>query len=131
MRSLVQRAAEALFVRTIVDDVLVALPNHAVCVLGDMNDLIDSLTVRLVRGFAAGGRLHACAERVDSVNRWSCYHGANRTLIDHILVSERLYGALTHCEYFNENLHDSGVYLKDPPRTAESDHALGVATFTI
>ena len=53
LRSLIQRAAEAVYVRGLVDDVFRALPDHAVCVLGDLNDGIDSLPVRIVRGLGA------------------------------------------------------------------------------
>src|SRR5438552_2672113 len=38
VRSFVHRAAEALFVRGVVDDVLRGTPDHAICVLGDLND---------------------------------------------------------------------------------------------
>lgn len=125
VRSLVQRAAEALFVRGLVDDVLSKSPDHAICVLGDLNDTIDSLPVRLVRGFG-GQTLRPCAPP----DTFSCFHGDRRSLIDHILVSEPLHRHLKETVYFNELLRDHGPYVDEPPRTSESDHALAVATFT-
>src|SRR5262249_32858814 len=50
VRSLVQRAAEALYVRSLVDSIFAHSPDHAICVMGDLNDTLDSLPVRLVRG---------------------------------------------------------------------------------
>lgn len=131
IRSLVQRAAEALFVRGLVDDVLRASPDHAVCVLGDLNDTVDSLPVRVVRGIGepADGALAPCAERVAAERRFSCFHGAGRSLIDHVLVSRRLHAALREVEIFNEALRDHGAYADDPPLAEDSDHALCLATF--
>jgi endonuclease/exonuclease/phosphatase family metal-dependent hydrolase len=131
VRSLVQRVAEALFLRGLVDDVLVARPDHAVCVLGDLNDRIDSLPVRVVAGLGepGPGQLRPCAELVPEELRFSCYHGKGRSLIDHILVSERLHRALRATTIQNEELRDHGAYEDDPPLSEDSDHALAVASF--
>lgn len=131
LRSLIQRAAEALFVRGVVDDVLRWSPDHAICVLGDLNDVADSMPVRIVRGLGEGdaGVLHACAELVPSERRFSCLHGGGRSLIDHVLVSSRLRRALVGAEIFNDALGDHGPCEDRPPLTEDSDHALCVATF--
>lgn len=131
LRSLVQRAAEALFVRGIVDDVLAHNPDHAICVLGDLNDVVDSMPVRIVRGIGEpeGAVLYPCAELVAPERRFSCYHGPNRSLIDHILVTGRLRRALVDTAILNEALRDHGGYEDDPPLAADSDHALCVASF--
>jgi predicted extracellular nuclease len=131
VRSLVQRAAEALFVRGIVDDVLHHLPDHAVCVLGDLNDRPDSLPVSIVRGAGepSAGFLRACSELVPAERRFSSFHGNLPTLIDHVLVSERLHRMARSCEIYNEELRYHGPYAEDAPPTEDSDHALCVATF--
>ena len=131
MRSLVQRAAEALYVRGLVDDLMKSSPDHAVCVLGDLNDSFDSLPVRIVRGHGAPSHdaLRAAAELLPAEQRYSCFHGNEKTLIDHILVSERLFGFAKRYEIFNEALRYHGPHIEPIAPTEDSDHALCVATF--
>jgi len=131
VRSLVVRAAEALFMRGLVDGIFAHSPDHAVCVLGDLNDTIDSMPVRLVRGLDATSKhwLRACADSVPEARRYSCFHGGSKTLIDHVLVSERLYGALRRFEIHNEALRYHGPHVNDGALTEDSDHALCVAEF--
>lgn len=131
IRSLIQRAAEALFVRGVVDDVLRASPDHAICVLGDLNDTMDSLPIRVLRGLGEPpiGVLHACADTVPPERRFSCFHGAGRSLIDHILATAPLRQRLVEMQIQNEALRDHGAYADDPPLSEDSDHALCVATF--
>ena len=131
LRSLVQRAAEAIYVRGKVDDILHASPDHAVCVLGDLNDKFDSLPVRIVRGLGEPSKnmLAACAELIEPAMRYSCFHGNDKSLIDHILVSERLFRAAKGFEIFNEALRYHGPHVENTPPTVDSDHALCVAEF--
>lgn len=131
LRSLVQRAAEALFVRGLVDDIMKHSPDHAVCVLGDLNDHADSLPVRILRGFGepTHDSLRSCAELLDADQRYSCFHGNERTLIDHLLVSERLFRSAKSFEIYNEDLRYHGPHVEPIAPTEDSDHALCVATF--
>lgn len=129
VRSLVQRAAEALFVRKLVDDVFAHNPDHAICVMGDLNDTLESLPVSLVRGIDAKNKHHLRpgATLVAEDRRFSCFHGGSPTLIDHILLSETLHRALEGFEIHNETLRYHGPYVEDAPLTEDSDHALSVA----
>ena len=126
VRALVFRAAEALFVRGAVDDLL-ADPKKKVAVIGDFNDVIDSVPVRIVRG---GGPmlLQSCAELVPKDKRFSVLHGGNRQAIDHVLVSTEMRNSLKNCSIANELLNDHDAGYTDVPR-ADSDHALVVASF--
>lgn len=129
VRSLVQRVAEALFVRRLVDDVFMRSPDHAICVMGDLNDTVDSLPVTLLRGV---NPKHKClllpgAAMVAADQRFSCFHGNAPTLIDHILLSERLHQKLSRFEIHNEALRFHGPYIAEPPLTDDSDHALCLA----
>ena len=129
VRSLVQRAAEALFVRGLVDEVLRALPDHAICVLGDLNDTSDSMPVRIVRGAfeSEAGALFACADRLPLERRFSCFHGGGPTLIDHVLVSSRLFRAVKDFAIQNERLRWHGPYVEgEVALSVDSDHALCV-----
>jgi endonuclease/exonuclease/phosphatase family metal-dependent hydrolase len=132
VRSLVQRSAEALFVRGLVDDVLRESPDHAIAVLGDFNDGPDSVPVRIVRGGfgePSSGVLRNVLDRVAPEKRYSTLHGGAPSLIDHILVSERLQRSLTDVAILNESLRDHGPHVDDGPLTEDSDHALVVASF--
>jgi endonuclease/exonuclease/phosphatase family metal-dependent hydrolase len=129
VRSLVQRAAEAIFLRGLVDDVFRALPDHAVCVMGDLNDLVDSMAVRIVCGIGEPEkeRLRPCAELLPAEKRFSCIHRATPSLIDHVLVSEKVFRAVRRFEIFNEALRYHGPHVDQAPLTEDSDHALSVA----
>lgn len=131
LRSLIQRAAEAIYIRGLVDDVLQASPDHAVCVLGDLNDHHDSLPVRIVRGLGEPRKdmLASCAELLSIDKRYSCFHGEEKTLIDHILVSERLFRAARSFEIYNDRLRFHGAHVEPIAPTEDSDHALCVAEF--
>lgn len=132
VRSLVQRAAEALYVRGLVDEVLTALPDHAICVMGDLNDTVDSLPVRLLRGIDPLSRfvLHPVAPDVPEERRFSCFHGGGPALIDHLLLSERLHRTKKEVSIFNEALRYHGPHVEgEIPLTEDSDHALVTALF--
>jgi predicted extracellular nuclease len=131
LRSLVQRSAEALYLRGLVDALMKQSPDHAVCVLGDLNDHFDSLPVKILRGHGAPTHdaLRAAAELLPAERRYSCFHGNEKTLIDHILVSDRLFGLATAYEIFNEELRYHGPHVEPVAPTEDSDHALCVATF--
>lgn len=131
IRSLVQRAAEALYIRGLVDDIMKTSPDHAVCVLGDLNDQVDSLPVRILRGYGMPGHdaLRPVAELLHADQRFSCFHGNEKALIDHILVSERLFGYAKSYEIYNEDLRYHGPHVEPIAPTEDSDHALCVATF--
>ena len=126
VRALVFRSAEALFVRGAVDDLL-ADPKKKIAVIGDFNDVIDSVPVRIIRG---GGPmlLQSCTELVPKEQRYTVLHGGDRKMIDHLLVSSSLHDRLKMTRILNERLHDHDSGLIDAPR-ADSDHALVVATF--
>jgi predicted extracellular nuclease len=129
VRSLVLRAAEALYVRSLVDAVWTESSERSVCVLGDLNDTIESLPVRLVRGMdpTSAQHLRPAADAVSEERRYSCMHRGGRSLIDHILLSERLHRALQKVEIHNDHLRDHGPLKPEDGPTEDSDHALCVA----
>lgn len=129
VRSLIQRAAEALYVRGLVDSVFAQWQDHAICVMGDLNDTLHSLPIRLLRGIDTTSKhwLRAGADLVPPERRFSCLHAGGESLIDHILLSERLHRALRVFEIHNEALRYHGPYVDEPPLTEDSDHALCLA----
>jgi len=133
IRSFVQRAAEALFIRGLVDDVFRALPDHAVVVTGDLNDGVHSLPVRIVRGLGepSPSILRPATELVPPERRFTTFHGGFPSLIDHVLVSERLFRHVQGVSIFNEALRDHGPHTDDAPLAEDSDHALVTVTFDV
>ncbi|MDB4940965.1 MAG: Endonuclease/exonuclease/phosphatase family protein [Labilithrix sp.] len=132
VRSLVQRAAEALFIRSLVDDIMKSKPDHGVAVLGDLNDHLDSLPVQILRGYGMPGAdcLKPASDLLDEDQRYSTFHGDERSLIDHVLVSQRLYERATSYQIYNEQLRYHGPHVEPIAPTEDSDHALCVATFS-
>ncbi len=132
VRSLVLRVAEALYLRRLVDDVFQALPDHAVCVAGDLNDGAASVPVQIVRGQGPpqSRQLRACFDLVPPEKRFSFETSSGGTLIDHMLVSEKLFRSVGSVELFNEELRYHGPFLEDAPLSPDSDHALGVVEFS-
>jgi endonuclease/exonuclease/phosphatase family metal-dependent hydrolase len=132
LRSLVWRAAEALYVRGLVDEILSARPGARIAVVGDFNDVPGSAVLRCLYangGTAAGegpransgsAALADCTTGVDPARRFSCFHGDSRVQIDHVLASESLRARLAGARFFNEHLrvHGSGDTL-----APDSDHA--------
>jgi endonuclease/exonuclease/phosphatase family metal-dependent hydrolase len=98
LRAIVWRAAEALFVRGLVDDLLGADEARRadtqaqVAVVGDMNDVADSVVLRTLRGEPPD--LLDCTAGVDAAQRFSCLHEGQAVQIDHVLASARLHGRL-------------------------------------
>ena len=58
--------------------------------------------------------------------RYSCVHGNDRTLIDHVLVSERLFRSARSFDIFNQALRYHGPHVEPVAPTEDSDHALCV-----
>jgi len=143
-RSLVWRTAEALFVRDLVDRVILpADAERRVAVVGDLNDLPSSTAVRTVRG-EGDGELFDCAAGVDERARFSTLHEGRPSQIDHVLASAALYARLQAAHFLNAGLHEHmalGGVAGDPERggrgaeeyeelpTVDSDHAPLVTRF--
>lgn len=124
LRSLVSRAAEALFVRGVVDELLLADRSRAVVVMGDLNDTLDSLPVSIVCG-SGDLALEAATRRVPEAERYTVLHRGEREQIDHILVSHALAPRLVRAVVLNGALRDHGPFVKDAVLpTPDSDHAL-------
>ncbi|HEX8795363.1 MAG TPA: endonuclease/exonuclease/phosphatase family protein [Polyangiaceae bacterium] len=127
LRSLVWRAAEALYVRGLVDGILSARPGARVAVVGDFNDVPDSAVLRCLCGAGEGPRanngtaaLADCTTGVEPARRFSCLHGDGRVQIDHVLASESLRAVLAGARFFNDALRLHG---KGDELAPDSDHA--------
>ena len=132
VRSQVWRAAEALFVRGLVDDVLTLEPDARVAVVGDLNDVPRSPAVLAVRGDGPG-ELFDCAAGIDAKARFSTLHEGRGTQIDHILATAGLYARLDAgaARFLNADLRQHRPTREGPcePPTIDSDHAPLVTRF--
>jgi endonuclease/exonuclease/phosphatase family metal-dependent hydrolase len=133
MRALVWRASEALHVRGLVDDMVATSQDARVAVVGDMNDVLESSTLRTLLGGGAA-ELHACAERAPLARRFSILHDGEPAQIDHVLVTGNLYARLVEARFFNEELrpHAPVPIVAGAPvelGTIDSDHAPLVTRF--
>jgi endonuclease/exonuclease/phosphatase family metal-dependent hydrolase len=130
LRSLVWRAAESLYVRALVDEVLASEPAAHVAVLGDLNDDPASPTVRALRSEGAGELLD-CAAVMDPDTRFSVLHRGRPTQIDHVLATAALHARLVGAQFLNAELRDHGVFDRMRPEamTVDSDHAPLIVRF--
>ncbi len=127
LRSLVFRAAEALFLRGLVDDLLGADPSCAVALMGDLNDGPTSLVLRIVSGEGTAEpafRLASASAGIAKTVRYSVLHGGAPTAIDHVLLSASLHARLKTARFLNDGLRDDATrYAEGAPRPTDSDHA--------
>jgi endonuclease/exonuclease/phosphatase family metal-dependent hydrolase len=144
LRSLVYRAAEALWLRSIVDARLAEASDARIAVMGDLNDGADSLIVRTLIGVSPGA-LRACADRVPEAHRFSVLWGGRKEQLDHVLATDNLYEQIKAAVFLNETLRDHGSLggpnpntgaspllaseHNPPPPTPDSDHAPFVVRF--
>ncbi len=129
LRSVVWRAAEALHTRGIVDGLLAADPRALVAVVGDLNDVPDSLVVRTLCG-GGEGALVDCSSRVRQEERFSSIHNGRRIQIDHVLATERLCSRVTAARFVNRDLREHAALPGgDEVPTFDSDHAPLVVRF--
>jgi endonuclease/exonuclease/phosphatase family metal-dependent hydrolase len=130
VRTLVSRAAEALYMRALVDEVLAREPGAHVAVIGDLNDVPGSPVLRALR-CEGEGELFDCAAAVDPAERFSVLYRGRQAQIDHVLATASLHARLARAHFFNADLCDHGEFdpLRDEPITIDSDHAPLVARF--
>ena len=140
LRSLICRTAEALFVRGMVDDLVLDDPARHVVVAGDLNDHAASLVVRTVSG---GGpmALVRCADTVPQASRFSILRYGAPQQIDHVLASPGLSQHLQSARFLNDGLRDHSAFTREgtrdgardgsteEPPSADSDHAALVVSF--
>lgn len=133
VRGVVWRAAEALFVRGLVDAVLADRPDAMAAVVGDLNDVFDSAPLRALRGDAPGtgtgdgGALLDCTGIVPPEGRFSTLHDGRRGQIDHVLATSALHARLQSAEFHNAALREHEPSGEVP--TVDSDHAPLVVRF--
>lgn len=117
LRSLVRRGTEAVALRVLLSQMVKEYRRPRV-VLGDFNDVVDSVTTSIVLGGGAplGDRMHDAfmihnGDRRGTSADFSLLHEGRHSTIDHILVSDEFHpasgkaiGEVCAVRYFNEHL---------------------------
>lgn len=125
LRSLISRGAEALFARRLVERFAQL---GEVFVLGDLNDTIDSIPVRILRGEGQPSALFPASEKAPLEKRVSTLHRSSPEQIDHVLATSAIHDRLSSVDFYAEALRDH-PFGPDAEPTIDSDHAMVVASY--
>ncbi len=121
----VQRHAQAEVINTFVDSVLALDPWARVVVLGDLNDFDFSETLSILRGEADGDVvLHNLVSELPPSERYTYVFDSNSQVLDQILASPGLYGALS----FVDIVHTNAEF---PAGSRVTDHDQVLGRFTL
>jgi endonuclease/exonuclease/phosphatase family metal-dependent hydrolase len=115
------RSAEALFLRSIIDQ---RLDEGAtmIAVMGDFNGPANASATRIVAGVGAG-TLESVLDKVPEHRRYSTLHQDRPMLLDHALLRPALLGRVTRADLDVDMLENRSAMAKDALFIA-SDHAL-------
>lgn len=130
VRSLVIRAAEALYIRGLVDAASLQAPN--VVVAGDCNDLPGSVPLRVLAGEPSDPshlELVSVAGAMPEHKRYTAIFRGRPQMLDHMLVTPALAAQLVEADTDLEGLRDHGPFVPDAAPSADSDHAMVLARF--
>jgi endonuclease/exonuclease/phosphatase family metal-dependent hydrolase len=135
--SAARRAAQALEIRLVVEQLQDADPHRLVAVAGDFNAEDHEVPVRIVMG--AGEETGNPALSVRSLvlldrtlphdRRWSVLHHGRQAMLDHILASHALHARFRSIEAHNETVPDELVGYARHIQASCSSHAAVVAEF--
>ena len=130
LRSLVQRSAEALHLKRLVEHEMLAEPAN-VLVCGDFNDTPDSVPLRVLLSGEPQKRLVDLVRQANlaAYQDFTTLHDGRKNRIDYVLASPALASRMRSTRILNERLRDHGPFSKSAPLEPDSDHAPVVATF--
>jgi endonuclease/exonuclease/phosphatase family metal-dependent hydrolase len=135
--STLKRAAQALELRLLVEELMARDPTALIAVAGDFNAEDFDATLRLAvaaeedlgTSELAARSLVVLDRALPADRHWSVLHHARAQMLDHILASRSLYGHFRHIEVHNEGLGDEAVGYAKGLSSAASYHAPVVAGF--
>ena len=135
----IKRSGQALELRLLVDQLLAEAPRRLLAVAGDFNCEDHETPMKIAVGAAeetgnadlAAASLVVLDRGLDTGRRWSVLHHGRPLMLDHILASRALAGAVRGIEVHNEALGDEAVAYGKKLAPAGSYHAAVVATFAL
>ena len=136
--SALRRAAQALELRLLLEQMLEADAHKLIAVAGDFNAEDHEVPLRIVigaeedtgNGALAGRSLVLLDRAISQDRRWSVLHHGRREMLDHILVSRALHSRFRAADVHNETLGDELVGYAKHIRASASYHAPVVAEFS-
>ena len=137
--SALKQAAQALEARLLIEALFNEDEARLLAVAGDFNCEDHAAAIRLVQaaeedvgsGEVADRGLVVLDRCVPADRRWSVLHAGRAAMLDHILVSQALYGYFRGLDVYNEMLADEAVGYGKSITSAGSYHAPVVAEFDI
>lgn len=138
-RAAVQRNGQALEARLLVDAILDEDSEALIAVCGDFNCEAAEMPTRILMAASEDTGNNALARRslapveavVPADRRYTVIHAGRHLLLDHMLVSRPLLGALVSAEIHNAGLGDEMVGYANAGTTGESFHAPLVVEFAL
>ena len=135
----VRRAAQALELRLLIDNMLSKDPHSLIAVAGDFNAEDYETPLKIAIGAeedTGNGPLSAQGlivldRAIAADRRWSVLHHGRRQMLDHILASHTLYAYFRSIEVHNESLGDEAVAYSKINNPPGSYHAAVVAQFAL
>lgn len=135
----VRRAAQALELRMLVDNILAEDPHRLIAVAGDFNAEDHETPLRIAvaaeedtgNGQLSTQSLVILDRAIGIDRRWSVLHHGRPQMLDHILASHSLYAYFRSIEVHNEALGDEAVAYSGISKPPGSYHAAVVAEFTL
>lgn len=94
-----QRHAQAEVINGFVNALLTVDPGRAIVVLGDMNDVIGSKTLKLLKGL----QLHNLVDDMPRKQAYSRRHGGRPQALDHVLISAGLRALAVNIPHVNSD----------------------------
>ncbi|MHC4875579.1 MAG: endonuclease/exonuclease/phosphatase family protein [Planctomycetota bacterium] len=135
--SSIKRVGQALETRLIIDRIFDSEPGARILVCGDFNAEPGEVPVEAISGRVENTNnsdlrsrvLVACSNSIPESIRFSHLHHGQGNLLDHILVSQEMFGRFVNAEIHNESLHDESLPFAFDVKYPDSDHAGFVAKF--
>ncbi len=135
--SALRRAAQALEVRYLVEELFDADKHRLIAIAGDFNAEDHEVPLRLIMGAAedtgnaalSGRSLVLLDRALPEDRRWSVLHHGRPQMLDHILASRALHSRFRSIEAHNEAVGDELVGYARHLQTSSSYHAAVVAEF--
>lgn len=135
--STIRRVAQAVQLRTIIDNRLHANSDANIIVAGDFNGDEGSVTYETICGNAVAAEnwglkdkeLIPCDLAVPKSKRFTYIFQGRKQMLDHILINKNLLARFQRMQIFNETLRDEHIPYRNEEYFPESDHAPLIAYF--
>ncbi len=128
--SALQRLAQAMEVRALVDLIFAEDPLALIAVVGDYNCDIDELPAKVIQGDVTETenpahvpfQLFPCENSVSADRRWTHLHHGVKSMLDHVMASMMLHSCHTQTFIHNETVIDESRAFSSDVKHPRPDH---------